>query len=67
MAAMAANEASVPWVLDPVAFATPYRANVAQELLALKPTILRGNASEIMALSGLASEAKGVDAMTLWK
>ena len=56
LAAMAANEASVPWVLDPV-------ANVAQELLLLKPTILRGNASEIMALSGLASKAKGVDAL----
>ncbi len=64
LAALAANTASVPWVLDPVAhFATPYRANVAQELLALKPTILRGNASEIMALSGLASKAKGVDAI----
>ena len=63
LAAVAANEASVPWVLDPVAhFATPYRANAAQELLALKPTILRGNASEIMGLSGQASEAKGVDA-----
>ena len=66
LAAMAANEASVPWIFDPVAhFATPYRANVAQELLALKPTILRGNASEIMALSGLASKAKGVDAIDL--
>ena len=64
LAALAANEASVPWVFDPVAhFATPYRANVAQELLALKPTILRGNASEIMALSGQASKAKGVDAI----
>ena len=63
LAAVAANEASVPWVLDPVAhFATPYRANAAQALLALKPTILRGNASEIMGLSGQASDAKGVDA-----
>jgi len=62
-AAVAANEASVPWVLDPVAhFATPYRATAAKELLALKPTILRGNASEIMGLGGQASEAKGVDA-----
>ena len=63
LAAIAANKASVPWVLDPVAhFATPYRSNCAQELLALKPTILRGNASEIMGLGGKASEAKGVDA-----
>ena len=39
-AAVAANEASVPWVLDPVAhFATPYRATAAN--FALKPTILR--------------------------
>ena len=64
LAAMAANEVSVPWVLDPVAhFATPYRANVAQELLALKPTILRGNASEIIGLSGQVSAARGVDAI----
>ena len=63
LAAIAANEAAVPWVLDPVAhFATPYRSRCAQELLALKPTILRGNASEIMGLSGQASKAKGVDA-----
>lgn len=62
-AAVAANESSVPWVLDPVAhFATPYRASAAKELLALKPTILRGNASEIIGLCGQASEAKGVDA-----
>ena len=62
LAAIAANEATVPWVLDPVAhFATPYRSRAAQELLALKPTILRGNASEIMGLGGQAS-AKGVDA-----
>ena len=32
-------------------------------MLALKPTILRGNASEIMGLGGKASEAKGVDAI----
>ncbi len=63
LAASAANDANVPWVFDPVAhFATPYRANAAQELLALSPTILRGNASEIMGLAGQQSDAKGVDA-----
>lgn len=52
-----------PWVLDPVAhFATPYRAEAARELLALRPTILRGNASEILALAGQASAGRGVDA-----
>jgi len=61
-AAVAANAAKVPWVLDPVAhFATPYRAQAAQDLLALKPTIVRGNASEIIALAGGAGSGKGAD------
>ncbi len=59
----AAKSANVPWVFDPVAhFATPYRAGVAKQILAMAPTILRGNASEILALSGESSAAKGVDA-----
>ncbi len=62
MAAKAANTATVPWLLDPVAhFATPYRSGVARELLNLKPAILRGNASEIMALAGAGGDGKGVD------
>ena len=62
-AVRAAIEANVPWVFDPVAhFATPYRAGVAQEILKMQPTILRGNASEILALGGQSSAAKGVDA-----
>ena len=61
-AATAANGADVPWVLDPVAhFATPYRAGVALDLLSLKPTVLRGNASEIIALAGGAGSGKGAD------
>lgn len=61
-AAQAANGASVPWVLDPVAhYATPYRARVAQDLLALKPAVIRGNASEIIALAGGAVAGKGAD------
>lgn len=61
-AAKAATAAAVPWVLDPVAhFATPYRGDAARQLLALKPTILRGNASEIMALSGAGGAGKGAD------
>lgn len=60
--AKAALAAQVPWVLDPVAhFATPYRAKVAQDLLALKPSIVRGNASEIIALAGGAGAGKGAD------
>ncbi len=58
-----AQAAGTPWVLDPVGhFATPYRARVAQDLVDLRPTIIRGNASEILALAGEASEGRGVDA-----
>ena len=61
-AALAANAANVPWVLDPVAhFATPYRAKAALDLLELKPTVVRGNASEIIALAGGSGSGKGAD------
>lgn len=62
LAITAATAAGKPWVLDPVAhFATPYRSRVAQDLLALNPAIVRGNASEILALGGQASAGKGAD------
>ncbi|SDB07457.1 hydroxyethylthiazole kinase [Bauldia litoralis] len=61
-AAEAANAAGVPWILDPVATgATAYRTETATRLVALKPTIIRGNASEIMSLAGEAGGARGVD------
>lgn len=61
-AARAANDAGIPWVLDPVAhFISSYRKGVAQDLLGLRPTILRGNASEIMAMAGEAGAGKGAD------
>lgn len=61
-AAQKANELGRPWVLDPVgAGATPYRNKVLRELLALNPTIIRGNASEIMALMQTHNATKGVD------
>ena len=52
-----------PWVLDPVGCgATPYRTGVAVELAGLRPTIIRGNASEVMRLAGAAGAGgKGVD------
>jgi hydroxyethylthiazole kinase len=58
-----ANALSKPWVLDPVgAGATPYRNDVLEELLQLRPTVIRGNASEIMALAKKhAAKTKGVD------
>ncbi|MBB5752150.1 hydroxyethylthiazole kinase [Prosthecomicrobium pneumaticum] len=51
-----------PWVLDPVGCgATPYRTGVAAELSKNGPAIIRGNASEIISLSGAAGGGKGVD------
>ncbi len=52
-----------PWLFDPVgAGATPYRDEVSARLLALRPTVIRGNASEIMALARAGTiTTKGVD------
>jgi hydroxyethylthiazole kinase len=52
-----------PWVLDPVGCgATPYRTQVAGELAALSPSVIRGNASEILSLAGqVGAASKGVD------
>ncbi|MBY3250448.1 hydroxyethylthiazole kinase [Rhizobium laguerreae] len=61
-AAKVATSAGKPWVLDPVAhYATAFRRNAVAELLALRPTIIRGNASEIIALAGGESRGQGVD------
>ena len=57
-----ANSAGKPWVLDPVAcFATGFRRQVTAELMALRPAIIRGNASEILALGGGQSAGQGAD------
>lgn len=63
LTAASANQAGIPWVLDPVAHhATAFRRDAVQRLLALRPAIIRGNASEIIALAGGQSAGKGVDA-----
>ncbi len=58
-----ANALGKPWVLDPVgAGATSYRNEVLEDLLQLRPTVIRGNASEIIALAGKHNAStKGVD------
>ncbi|WP_221394060.1 hydroxyethylthiazole kinase [Dyadobacter sp. NIV53] len=58
-----ASELGKPIILDPVgAGATPYRNQVLSELLDITPpTIIRGNASEILALAGIRIQTKGVD------
>ncbi|MET8331038.1 hydroxyethylthiazole kinase [Streptomyces sp. NPDC005181] len=61
-AARAAASAGTPWVLDPVAVgALPVRTALARELLELRPTVIRGNASEIIALAGSGDGGRGVD------
>ncbi len=65
-AASAASTNGSPWVLDPVgAGASTYRNQVLKDLLVFKPNIIRGNASEILALkAGIKSqESKGVDSV----
>src|SRR5690606_30463773 len=62
-AVQGAAAVGTPWVLDPVATgALPVRTRLADELVALRPTAIRGNASEILALAGLGEGGRGVDA-----
>jgi hydroxyethylthiazole kinase len=62
LAVAAAEQAGIPWVLDPVgAGGLPWRGGVAAELLRHKPTVIRGNASEIIGLAGLGGGTRGVD------
>jgi hydroxyethylthiazole kinase len=55
---------NTPWVLDPVAIGSlPVRTPLAYRLRDLRPTVIRGNASEIIALSGMGEGGRGVDAL----
>ncbi|MGZ3635810.1 MAG: hydroxyethylthiazole kinase, partial [Syntrophales bacterium] len=58
-----AKKMNIPIILDPVgAGATAYRTNTARELIQeAPPTIIRGNASEIMALTEKDAKTKGVE------
>lgn len=63
IAGKTALEKSTPIVFDPVgAGATTYRSKVCKQLIAeCKPSIIRGNASEIIALLDTQAQTKGVD------
>lgn len=63
-AAVQALGSETPWVLDPVGCgATRFRMENTQRLLKIRPTLLRGNASEISAVANHALRSgKGVDA-----
>jgi hydroxyethylthiazole kinase len=59
-----AERAGTPWVLDPVAAgALEWRTSLAHQLRGeARPTIIRGNASEILALTG-GSGGRGVESV----
>lgn len=57
-----AHLARTPWALDPVAVgALDFRRRFCLDLLSLQPAVIRGNASEILALAGMNSGGRGVD------
>lgn len=63
-AAKLCSQLNIPWVLDPVAVsASSFRFDACLQLVQFKPTVIRGNASEIISLSSSQSSAasKGVD------
>lgn len=63
LAARSAHEGGVPWVLDPVAVGAgaPGYDAVVRSLLEFKPTAIRGNASELIALAGGDGGGQGVE------
>lgn len=59
-AATSARAAGTPWVLDPVAIGTlAHRTALAHRLVEMGPTVVRGNASEIIALLGQGGGGRG--------
>jgi hydroxyethylthiazole kinase len=61
-AVVAARDAGTPWVLDPVAIGSlSVRTALAATLLDDRPTVVRGNASEVIALAGLGAGGRGTD------
>jgi hydroxyethylthiazole kinase len=61
-ASLAARDNGTRWIFDPVAVgATTYRHTIAEQLLDHRPAVIRGNAGEILALSGVAGASRGVD------
>ncbi|CAI9117915.1 OLC1v1019407C3 [Oldenlandia corymbosa var. corymbosa] len=64
LAAETANKEGKPWVLDPVAAGcSSFRLKACIELLGMKPTVVRGNGSEILALfkGSVDHTSKGAD------
>lgn len=59
-----ADNSGTPWVLDPVAVgALRHRTELAADLVRSRPTVVRGNAAEVLALAGNAGSGKGVESL----
>lgn len=64
LAAERAHDDATPWVLDPVAVgATAYRRELVADLLQHRPTVVRGNAGEVLTLAGALGGSRGVDSI----
>lgn len=65
LAGVAANQAGVPVVLDPVGYgATGIRTRATEDLLAaVRVGILRGNGAEMAGIAGRAAQIRGVDSV----
>lgn len=63
LAMSTAKKLARPVILDPVgAGATAYRNETVRELISMgPPSVIRGNASEIMSIVGMTTSTKGVD------
>lgn len=62
IAARTAHGCGVPWVLDPVAAGLlAFRTAFCHELLPFRPSIIRGNPSEIISLSGVPTSSRGTE------
>lgn len=63
IAASAATSLGRPWILDPVGVgATALRRSTAERMVRARPSVIRGNASEIGTLAGDHPSGRGVDA-----
>lgn len=61
-ATAAAAEADTPWVLDPVSYGgVDHRTVHIRRLAHSRPTCIRGNASEIAALTGAGAGGRGIE------
>ena len=60
----AAVQDARPWVLDPTAIGiAPVRTPLARTLLDSRPDVVRGNASEVLALAGIGHGGRGADSL----